>query len=66
MVAGDPQLKLGREVEEIAVHEPRGHSVAAGHGLDLGLVPAPAFFGFLCHGEAVTVQLGDVGGVPLV
>ena len=61
VVADDPQLELGDEVEEVAAHEACGHLVAAGHGLDLGLVPAAAFLGFLGDDEAVAVQLGDVG-----
>ena len=65
MVSDDPQLELWDEVEEVAAHEAGGHLVAAGHGLDFGLVPAPAFLGFLRDDQAVAVQLGDVGRVSL-
>jgi hypothetical protein len=51
VVAGDHQLELRAEGEEVLVHEARCDGVAAGERLDLGLGPAPAAFGLLRNHE---------------
>ena len=65
MVAGDEQLELGEEVEEVLSHEARRYLVPAGDGLDLRFVPAPALFCFDRCNKACTAQACEVGGVPV-
>ena len=65
VIADNPQLELRHEVEEVAAHEPGRHSIAAGHALDLGLVPAAPLLRLLRHYQTVAVQLRYVSGVAL-
>src|SRR5262249_23109447 len=65
VVADDPQLEFGNEVEEVASHESGGHLIAARHRLDLSLVPPPRLLCLLGDGQPITVKLGNVCWVPL-
>src|SRR5262245_50165678 len=65
MVTNDKQLEGRDEVEEVLPHEARGNLVAAGEHLDLGLVPASALGGLLCHHQPGAAQLGEIGRVAL-
>jgi hypothetical protein len=65
VVADDPQLESGSEIKIVAAHEPGGHFIAAGHGLDFDFVPTATLLGFLGNDQSIAVQLGDIGRVSL-
>ena len=65
VVTSHEQLELREEVKEVLAHETCRHFVAAGDGLDLRFVPAPALLGLdRCH-KARTAQACQVGRVSV-
>ena len=65
VVAGDDQLELRDELEEVLAHEAGGDLVAAGQRLEPALGPAPALFGLDRGHEPRAAQACHVGRVPL-
>jgi hypothetical protein len=65
VIADDPQLERGHEVEEVLPHEAGGYPVATGERLDLDLIPGTAFLGLLGNDQSMAVQLGEIGGMAL-
>ena len=66
VVAGDDELELGIELEEVLAHEAALEAIAAGEGLDLGLGPeCGRFLDFGGDGEADAAQPCDLGGMAV-
>ena len=64
VVAGDDELELRHELEEVLAHEAGGDLVAAGQRLELALGPAPALLGLDRGDQARAAQARHVGRVP--